>query len=277
MKAEAQESGVLTSILHETRGRMGARSLERPEWERLAARAQPAPSFAAALGGSSVALIGEVKRRSPSAGVINEGADAVALARSYADAGAAAISVLTEERRFGGSLDDLQKVARVLRLPTLRKDFIVDPIQVLEARAVGAAAILLIVRALSAEELGTLAELAHGMGLATLVEVHSAAELTAALAVRPTAVGVNARDLDTLVIDPSLAPALLPRIPAGILAVAESGLRSRADVLRVAAAGADAVLVGTALAGASDPGAAVRELVGTSKAPRGEKGEGMAT
>ncbi|HEY2807119.1 MAG TPA: indole-3-glycerol phosphate synthase TrpC [Gemmatimonadales bacterium] len=265
MKAEAQESGILTSILQETRARMSGRSLERPEWERLAARAQPAPSFAKALAGATVGLIGEVKRRSPSAGAINEGADAATLARSYADAGAAAISVLTDEKRFGGSIDDLQKVARIVGLPTLRKDFIVDPIQVLEARAVGAAAILLIARALSAEELASLAELAHKIGLATLVEVHSAGELAAAAGVNPTMIGVNARDLDTLAMDPSIPSGLLPNVPPGIIAVAESGLRTRADVERVAAAGADAVLVGAALAGAADAGSAVKALVGVSK------------
>ncbi len=268
MKAEVQETGVLSAILQETRGRMGARSLERTEWERLAARAQPAPSFFEALGGATVALIGEVKRRSPSAGAINEDADAVALARRYADAGASAISVLTEERRFGGSLDDLQKVSRILGLPTLRKDFIVDPIQVLEARAVGAAAVLLIVRALTEDELRSLAELAHRIGLATLVEVHGESELKAALAIKPTAIGVNARDLETLAMDALLVPALLPKIPGGIRAVAESGLRERADVERVAAAGADAVLVGTALAGAGDPGAAVRGLLGVARRSR---------
>jgi indole-3-glycerol phosphate synthase len=273
MKAEAQESGVLTALIAETSARLAVRGPERSEWERLAARAQPAPSFAAALAGPRVAVIGEVKRRSPSAGSIREGADAVVLARGYAEAGAAAISVLTEERRFGGSLEDLMHVAREIGLPTLRKDFIVDPIQVLEARAVGASAVLLIVRALTAGTLRDLASLAHDVGLATLIEVHSAAELDAAMQVRPTAIGVNARDLETLAMDDGLQAALLPRVPAGVMAVAESGLRTRADVERVASAGADAVLVGTAVAGAADPSAAMRALVGVNRQGRGQRGE----
>jgi indole-3-glycerol phosphate synthase len=268
MKAEAQESGVLTAILKETEARLSTRSLERSEWERQAARAQPAPSFVTALGGAQVAVIGEVKRRSPSAGVISEDADAVALARRYADAGAAAISVLTEPTRFGGSIEDLLRVARQVGLPTLRKDFIIDPIQVYEARAVGAAAILLIVRALSDERLQELAALARGIGLATLVEVHNEAELARAVAVNPSAIGVNARDLETLVIDPAVVDALLPAVPPGIPAVAESGLKLRADVERVAARGADAVLVGTAIAGAADPTVAARDLTGVVRVGR---------
>lgn len=272
MKAETQESGVLGAILASTRERMNARAPELPEWRRQASKSQPVPSFAKALAGDTVAVIGEVKRRSPSAGVINEGADAVDLARAYADAGAAAISVLTEEVRFGGSLEDLLRVARQVGRPTLRKDFIIDPIQVFEARAMGASAVLLIVRALSPERLAELASLAHGAGLATLVEVHSAGELEAALAVRPTAVGVNARDLGTLQLDPLLAAELLPRIPADVIAVAESGLRTREDVERVAGFGADAVLVGTAVAGAANPGAAMKELVGVKRI-RGDRGD----
>jgi indole-3-glycerol phosphate synthase len=268
MKAETQESGVLTAILAETAERMAARAPERPEWERLAARAQPAPSLRRALSGGTVGVIAEVKRRSPSAGEIRAGADAVQLARLYAEAGASGISVLTEERRFGGSLEDLMQVARAVGLPTLRKDFILDPIQVYEARMVGASAILLIVRALSDERLGELAALAGQIGLETLVEVHSAAELARAVLVRPDMIGVNARDLDTLVLDTSLAATLLPMVPAGMLAVAESGLKTRLDVERVAGFGAAAVLVGTAVAGAPDPREALAGLVGVEKRVR---------
>jgi len=265
MKAETQDSGVLGAILATTRQHMEARAAELPEWRRQASKSQPVPSFAAALAGDTVAVIGEVKRRSPSAGAINEAADAVELARAYADAGAKAISVLTEEVRFGGSLEDLLRVSRQVGLPTLRKDFIIDPIQVYEARAMTASAVLLIVRALTPEQLAELAKTAHDAGLATLIEVHSAAELEVALAVGPTAIGVNARDLGTLQLDPELAEALLPRIPRDVIAVAESGLRSREDVSRVASFGADAVLVGTALAGAADPSAAMRGLVGVER------------
>jgi len=213
-------------------------------------------------------LIAEAKRRSPSSGAIREDTPAVMLAEAYAWGGAAAISVLTEPHRFGGSLDDLFEVSTKLDLPTLCKDFIIDPVQLYEARSAGAAAVLLIVRALTAPQLGTLASLARGMGLETLVEVHSAAELEIALGCGPTAIGVNARDLETLAMDPSLHETLLPRIPAGVVAVAESGLRTREDVERVAGFGADAVLVGTAVAKAERPGDAVRALTGVRKRSR---------
>ena len=245
---------------------MAERAPERSEWERLAARAQPAPSFTASLRNGPIAVIAEVKRRSPSKGAIKEDANAIDLARRYAEAGASAISVLTEKEHFGGSLEDLMQVARSVRVPTLRKDFIVDPIQVLEARAAGAAAILLIVRALTDDQLGTLAALARDVGLETLVEVHSAEELARAAIAQPSAIGVNARDLETLAMDPGLVPSLLPKVPRGVIAVAESGIASRADVDRVAAAGADAILVGTAVAGADDPGEALRTLTGVARA-----------
>jgi indole-3-glycerol phosphate synthase len=222
-----------------------------------------------ALGGAAVAVIAEVKRRSPSAGVIREAADAVGLARLYAEGGAAAVSVLTEGPHFGGSLEDLERVARATGLPTLRKDFIVDPLQLYEARAAGAAAVLLIARALPAVRLAELAELARELGLAALVEVHDATELAAAVAVRPAAIGVNARDLDTLAMDAGLSDQLIPRVPAHLPAVAESGILARRDVERAARAGADAVLVGTAVAAARDPAAAVGGLVGVPRVGRG--------
>jgi indole-3-glycerol phosphate synthase len=269
MKAEPQAAGVLEGILAETATRIASRRGERPAWERRAAATRPPPDFAAALrGGASVSVIAEIKRRSPSAGAIREACDPVALARSYAEAGAAAVSVLTEAAHFGGSLDDLARVAAATAVPVLRKDFIIDPLQVYEARAAGAAAVLLIVRALPPDRLDSLARLAHEIGLATLVEVHGRGELAAALRVHPTAVGVNARDLDTLAIRPELAAALLPLVPGDVVAVAESGLSSREDVTRVAACGADAVLVGTAVAGAADPAAAVRALVGVARGGR---------
>jgi len=268
MKAEAQASLVLTAILAETQARMAARAPEQGEWERLAARAQPAPPFASALRGDSVALIAEVKRRSPSSGAIRENADAMALARQYVEAGAAAISVLTEAQHFGGSLEDLMQVARSVRVPTLRKDFVVDPIQVFEARAAGASAVLLIARALTDEQLQSLSALARQIGLEPLIEVHALNELARALAAEPAAIGVNARDLETLVVDPYVVGKVLPAVPAGIPAVAESGLKVRADVERVATTGADAVLVGTALAGAQDPAAAVKALLGVKRRER---------
>lgn len=259
MKAEAQEGGVLTSILAATAPRVEQLRAYGAALERAAARAPDAPPFRAALRQPLVAVIAEVKKRSPSSGVIRS-CDAAVLATMYAEAGAAAISVLTEPHRFGGSLEDLRRVAALVKLPVLRKDFIIDPLQVFEARAAGAAAILLIVRALSRDRLAELAGVARNVGLAALVEVHDETELRVALEIGADVIGVNARDLETLTMDDGAHRALVPRVPAGLAAVAESGLTSRADVEAVAAAGADAVLVGTAVAGAVDPVAALRPL-----------------
>jgi indole-3-glycerol phosphate synthase len=268
MKAEAQASGVLGAILAETAARLKGRAGERAEWERRAAQAKAPPAFAQRLLRPEVSVIAEVKRRSPSAGAIREGADAVVLAKSYAAAGASAVSVLTESGRFGGSLEDLERVAREVPLPVLRKDFIIDPLQVYEARAAGAAAILLIVRALSAERLEELARLAREIGLDALVEVHGMHEMARALAVRAPAIGVNARDLETLAMNAAAAEKLLPAVPEGTIAVAESGLATRADVERAARAGADAVLVGSAAAGAADPGVVIASMIGVPRVGR---------
>ncbi|HXY68166.1 MAG TPA: indole-3-glycerol-phosphate synthase [Gemmatimonadales bacterium] len=266
MKAEAQ-AGVLAGILRDAERRAAAARGDRARLERLAAGAPAPPDFAAALSaGPGVAVIAEIKRRSPSAGTLPgaAGSEAGALARRLAEAGAAALSVLTEPRHFGGSLEDLSRAARA-GVPVLRKDFLLDPAQLFEARAAGAAAVLLIARILPGDRLAELAAAARDLGLACLVEVHGAAELGPALAARPAAVGVNARDLDTLAMDVVLAERLLPDVPGGTLAVAESGLASRGDVERMAARGADAVLVGTAVSGAPDPAAALRALVGVRR------------
>ncbi len=250
----------LDQILATTRAGLPALAERRRALE-AAALAAPAPGpFAAALRRPTVALIAEVKRRSPSAGAINEGLDPVARARGYAAAGAAAISVLTDGPYFGGSLADLAAVARAVPVPCIRKDFILAEEQVLEARAAGAAAILLIVRALEAARLAALLRFAAGLGLGALVEVHDAAELDVALASGAEVVGVNSRDLATFRIDVAAAWALLGRVPADRVAVAESGMASAADVARAAEAGADAVLVGTALSAAPDPDALAAAL-----------------
>lgn len=267
MKAEAQGS-VLDRILSGVRSDLAARAGEAAAWERRAARARAPRDFAAVLGGAMVAVIAEVKRKSPSSGEIRPQADAAELARQYANAGAAAVSVLTEATWFGGSLDDLARVAREVPVPVLRKDFVIDRQQLFEARACGAAAVLLIARVLPVEQLTSLAVLAREIGLATLVEVHGAAELSAALESGADAIGVNARDLDTLEMAPGLVDGLLPLVPPGVRAVAESGLASRADVERVARYGADAVLVGTAFAGANDPGDAVRAFADVERRGR---------
>ncbi len=216
----------------------------------------------AALRGHHVAVIAEIKRRSPSAGAIDLALDPVTLATEYQRGGAAAVSVLTEADFFGGSANDLRAVADAVSLPVLRKDFIVDELQLLEARAAGAAAALLIVRILAPERLRTLLAFAQAIGLEALVETHGPAELQTALDQGATVVGVNSRDLDTLTIDTGRAWKLLHEIPPGIVAVAESGMSTVADVTAAAAAGADAVLIGSALAGAAQPRVRVRELSG---------------
>ena len=259
----------LDAILTATRDRVaGLRPLAR-DLERRAAAAPTAPAFARALAGRTVGVIAEVKRRSPSAGTIHADLDPVAHAQGYARGGAAAISVLTDELHFGGSLDDLARVAGAVQVPVLRKDFILDELQLLEARAAGASGVLLIVRALAPDRLRALAGAALGQGLGILVEVHSAAELELALGVGPTAVGVNSRDLATFTVDLERAEGLVAQVPASVPAIAESGIETRADVERLAAAGADLVLVGTSVARTSDPEAAVRALTGVRRQGRG--------
>jgi indole-3-glycerol phosphate synthase len=249
-------------ILDTTRRGLPALAARRAELERAAA-AVPAPAgFGAAFRRPSLGLIAEVKRRSPSAGSINATLDPVAHASSYASAGAAAISVLTDGPFFGGSLDDLRAVAAAVAVPVLRKDFILAEEQLLEARGAGASAALLIVRALGAARLASLARTARDLGLGTLVEVHTAAELDVAVEAGVDVIGVNSRDLDTFRIDIDAAWRLVARVPADRIAVAESGRVSVADAERAAAAGADAVLVGTALSAAADPLALAAGIAG---------------
>jgi indole-3-glycerol phosphate synthase len=188
----------------------------------------------------------------------------VALAREYEANGAAAISVLTDERYFQGSLDDLRAVRRSVDLPVLRKDFIVDPYQVYEARAAGADAVLLIVAALRGDELRALYGLVRELGLAALVEVHDEAELDRALRIRPRLIGVNNRNLHTFHVDLETTARLRSMVPAGVVLVAESGIHTRADVERLAAIGADAILVGESLVRARDVGSQVAQLLGRS-------------
>jgi indole-3-glycerol phosphate synthase len=235
------------------------------ELESAIADLPPPLDFAAALSpaGGPVRVVAEVKRRSPSAGPIDEALDAEEQARRYTAAGAAAISVLTDGPGFGGSLDDLGDVHGAVDVPVLRKDFIVDRYQLLEARAHGADAALLIVAALDDATLRRLHEECAALGLAALVEVHDAAELDRALAAGARLVGVNNRNLATFAVDLAVSEALLPRLPAAVKGVAESGVRSAADVRRLRACGAANFLVGEALVRAADPGALLRELTGS--------------
>ncbi|GAA1330769.1 indole-3-glycerol phosphate synthase TrpC [Brachybacterium rhamnosum] len=198
-------------------------------------------------------LIAEVKRRSPSKGALSEIPEPAVLAAAYAGAGASAISVLTEERRFGGTLADLDAVRARVEVPVLRKDFVVDPYQVTEARAHGADLVLLIVAALDDALLRDLHDQITGLGMQALVETHTEEEVERALALGADIVGVNARNLRTLDVDLDRAAALLRRIPAGPLAIGESAVAGVADVEAYAAAGADAVLVGEALVTTDDP------------------------
>jgi indole-3-glycerol phosphate synthase len=258
----------LGQILATTEAALPALKARRRDLERAAANTGPAASFRTAMEGSGIALIGEVKRRSPSAGSIREDLDPAMRAAQYASGGAAAISVLTDGPYFGGSLGDLQAVVRQVTVPVLRKDFILAEEQVLEARASGASAVLLIVRALSPARLLALREFAADLGLAALVEAHTAAEIMAALEAGAEVVGVNSRDLDTFHIDVTAAWRLLAKVPRGVIAVAESGMAGIADVSRAATAGADAVLIGTALSASSHPEQLAREITGVTRIGR---------
>jgi indole-3-glycerol phosphate synthase len=226
--------------------------------------------FAAALRRpDAVRLLAEIKRRSPSAGDIAPHADPVTVAREYEGGGAAALSVLTDREFFGGRLDFLADVRRAVPLPVLRKDFIVDPLQVYEARAAGADAVLLIVRILTDGQLSDLHGLAVELGMDVLVEVHSAAELERALGAGSTLVGVNNRDLSRFVTDLGISLSLAPSVPPQVTLVAESGIRTVDDVDRLGAAGFDAILVGESLMRQGNLRDAARVLVGRPKAPRG--------
>ena len=228
------------------------------EIERLARAAAPALDARASLvgEGTTMGLIAEVKRSSPSKGALAEIPEPAELAATYASAGASAISVLTEQRRFRGTLADLDAVRARVDVPVLRKDFVVEPYQVLEARAHGADLVLLIVAALDDAQLRDLYDLTAELGMQALVETHTEHELERALALEADIIGVNARNLKDLTVDLDRAADLLGMIPAGPLAIGESAVASRADVERYASAGADAVLVGEALVTSGDPAAA---------------------
>ncbi|MFN2555288.1 MAG: indole-3-glycerol phosphate synthase TrpC [Nitriliruptorales bacterium] len=224
------------------------------------------PSFRSALSGPGVAVIAEVKRASPSTGALGPDLDPVALAIAYRDGGAAAISVLTEPSYFRGSLSDLKAVS-ALGFPTLCKDFIIHPYQAWQARAAGAAAVLLIAAALNDEALKALAATCTEAGVDALVEVHDAEEADRAIDAGATLVGINARDLRTLEVDRDLFTRVCPHLPVDVLAVAESGVRGPDDVLSAARAGADAVLVGESLITSPDPRASVALLVSAGATP----------
>jgi indole-3-glycerol phosphate synthase len=255
---------VLTDIVATTRDTVAARRGYLPI-EELVATAQARTDyrpFLEVLAGPGLSVIAEHKRSSPSAGVIREDLELVDVVGAYERGGAAALSVLTEQTRFAGTLADLFAARTAASLPILRKDFIVDEYQVYEAAASGADAILLIVAAVEVGPLANLHALAHGLGLATLVEVHNAEELRVATEIGAQIIGINNRNLSTLVVDIETTHQLLPQIPVGVVKVAESGFRTRAELERLAAAGIDAVLIGEALMRSADIEAACRELTG---------------
>jgi len=228
-----------------------------------------APSFTAALAGSHLAVIAELKRRSPSKGTLDDTLVASSRTREYAAGGAAALSILTEPTRFGGSLSDLRDARSAVEIPLLRKDFITDDVQLLEARAFGASAALLIARALAPMRLNELAAAAVEIGLTPLIEVRDEAELADALGVSAAVIGVNNRNLETLVIEPDVGARLIPLVPGDRLAVYESGVATRTDGERAAALGSDAVLVGSALSTSGDPSALLGDLMSLARKRRG--------
>jgi indole-3-glycerol phosphate synthase len=255
---------VLDDILDGVRADLAERQAALP-LEALKRRAEqardPRPSLGRLRPDEGVAVIAEVKRASPSKGALAAIADPAALAADYEAGGAAVISVLTEQRRFGGSLADLDAVRAAVDIPVLRKDFVVSSYQLWEARAHGADVVLLIVAALEQPALESLVERAHSLGLTALVEVHDEAETTRAVDAGARVIGVNARNLKTLAVDRSTFARLAPLIPASVVRVAESGVRGPADLIEYARAGADAVLVGESLVTGDDPRAAVHDLV----------------
>ncbi|HQE47227.1 MAG TPA: indole-3-glycerol phosphate synthase TrpC [Rhodoglobus sp.] len=251
---------LVAGALHDASARRAARSLA--EVEAAALARPPALDVLSALAPRDrVHIIAEIKRSSPSKGALADIADPASLAVAYENGGASAISVLTEGRRFGGSLEDLEAVRAVASVPVLRKDFIAEPYQVLEARAAGADLVLLIVAALDQDTLSSLFRLINGLGMTPLVETHSADELDRALDLGADLVGVNARDLSTFELDQDLFGRLADMIPSGVIRVAESAVKSPADVAHYRRAGADVVLVGEALVTGADPAETLREFL----------------
>jgi indole-3-glycerol phosphate synthase len=235
--------------------------------DQVAARSEDRP-FSEALIRPGVSLVAEHKRRSPSAGAIRDGATVAEIVEAYERGGAAALSILTEGPHFGGSLDDLRQARAASSLPILRKDFIVDPYQVLESAAAGADAILLIVAALNGRDLTALYHEARDLDLDVLVEVHGEEELELALeTVDPDVIGINNRDLGDFSVDLERTYALLPDVPAGKTVISESGIHGRAELDDLERVGVDAVLIGEGLMRAEDPEAATRALTGPETDP----------
>ncbi|HWF57037.1 MAG TPA: indole-3-glycerol-phosphate synthase [Candidatus Dormibacteraeota bacterium] len=255
--------GALAAIAERKREEAAALHCGRAAMFAHAATLEHAPAIERILAGGTV--IAELKRRSPSAGVLRDDLDVPAVAAAYETAGAAAVSVLTDGPDFGGSLHDLVAVRAAVEIPVLRKDFVVAPVQIAEARVAGADWVLLIVALLDGDELDLAMDAARRCGAGALVEVHTDWDLDRALAAGAQCIGVNNRDLTTLSTDLGVFARLRARIPAGVVAVAESGVREAADVRRLVGEGADAVLVGEALMRAADPSALLGEMVAAAE------------
>ena len=253
---------ILARIVDGKRKELTAAAARRPELERRAAARVHFRDFRAALSALPPAIVAEIKQASPSQGALTTEFDPASIARHYARGGGAAVSVLTDREHFRGSLADLEAARAAVTLPVLRKDFTIDEVQIIEAAAHGADAILLIAALLSERELRDFRELARGLGMAALVEVHEESELDAALGSGAEIVGVNNRNLHTFAVTLETSIRLGARIPDGVTRVAESGIRSRADVTRLSDAGFHAFLVGEHLMKSADPAAAIRELRG---------------
>jgi indole-3-glycerol phosphate synthase len=253
---------ILAKIVARKEAEVADRTRRVPLWA-IRDQAPPPPrDFVAALRRPGISAIAEIKRRSPSRGVLCACINAGELAAAYERGGARAVSVLTDRDFFGGSEEDLDAARTETMIPILRKDFTIDPYQIYESRALGASAILLIVRILEDSRLQELLAVARECKLAALVETHNEREVERALVAGAEIIGVNARDLDTFKVDPAGVLSVKQRIPASVIAVAESGIQTRDDVLRLEKAGFDAILVGETLVRSPDPAAKLRELIG---------------
>jgi indole-3-glycerol phosphate synthase len=262
--------GLIEELVDSARASAERRSAAVPLQElerRLGERPEQRP-FGEALVRPGLSLIAEFKRRSPSAGEISSGATPAAIARAYEQGGAAALSVLTDDSHFGGSLEDLREARAACALPVLQKDFIVDRYQLYEAAVAGADAVLLIVAALDADDLARLGDEARGLDLDCIVEVHREDELETALAVDAEVLGINNRNLDDFTVDVATTFELMPDVPAGKTVVSESGIAERGTLEELERVGVDAVLIGESLMRADDPAAKVRELTADQDSTR---------
>ncbi len=263
--------GMLGALTDEAHTRAATLAPRAAELQRTCAGIGEIPSFVDALRGDDVKVVAEVKRSSPSRGVINRDLDAARQAVAYEAGGAAAVSVLTESTRFAGSNEDLVRARSSVRIPLLKKDFHVATVQILEARSLGASAALVIARAVPPARLRELMTAGNDADIEILVEVRDEREVELALSFGATVIGINNRNLETLEIDPETSVRLLQLIPRSVVAIAESGVRTAKDVERMASAGADAVLVGTVVSGSGEPEAAVRSLTGILRTPGARK------